>query len=104
MNWIENVYVSEQMQDVETVLYSLKKEIPVLHVYLIAVEQREGKARLVTLSSVSALRRKETHEKLWVVGVAFGPIQALRLLVEIIADAAGRYGTVEGLAEQLMKE
>lgn len=103
MEWIKNVYVSEEMQDVETVLYSLKREIPVLHVYLIAVEA-EKKPRLVIVSCTQALKKKENHQHLWVVGLAFGAYQARRLLAQIVADASARYGTVEDLAEYLMKE
>ncbi len=103
LNWIEKIYVSEEMQDVETVLYSLKREIPVLHVYLIAVEQ-QAKPRLVIISSAQALRSKTSHQALLVVGVAFGPGQARRLLADIVADASARYGTVDELPRRLMEE
>jgi len=88
MRFIENIFVSESIEDLNTVLYSLKRNIPVFNIYIISSDEN---GRLEVMPSAEYLGRFGKWEEKTVCGVAAGKLSAYRLLTEIID-----YGTTQG--------
>lgn len=85
MNFIENLFVAGNVADLEIVVYSLRRNIPVLHLYCIVLF--EDKNRLEILSSRELFRGRNKNRPGQIVGVAMGKREAYELLVFMTEDA-----------------
>ena len=67
MNFIENVFVSE-IDDINTVVYSLKRNIPVFKVYIILIDEN---SKSVILSSFEYFKNDE-YKNMYAAGICSG--------------------------------
>ena len=74
MRLIENLFVAGNVTELETVVYSLRRSIPVLHLYCIVLF--EDKNRLEILSSRELFRERNKNRPGQIAGVAMGKREA----------------------------
>ena len=48
MKLIDNLFVAENVTDLETVVYSLRRSIPVLHLYCIVLFEDKNRLEILT--------------------------------------------------------
>lgn len=85
MQLIENLFVAGNVTELETVVYSLRRSIPVLHLYCIVLF--EDKNRLEILSSRELFRERNKNRPGQIAGVAMGKREAYELLAFMTEDA-----------------
>lgn len=85
MKLIDNLFVAGNVTDLETVVYSLRRSIPVLHLYCIVLF--EDKNRLEILSSRDLFHERNKNRPGLIVGVAMGRREAIDLLRFMTEDA-----------------
>ena len=85
MKAIDNVFIS--VENEETVIYSLLKNIPVLNIYIIFADD-SGKIEIVSSNSFFRLKN---FEDMYVLGIAEGKYQAYRVVKEMF-DYAVKQG------------
>ncbi len=86
MNFIENMYVGESVDDIETVYYSLKRGIPVFNTFCICINEK-SKNTFDILSTRELFSPKNSNIDYTIIGVAFGKKEALSLLQYILKDS-----------------
>ena len=85
MEWIEDLFVGGSVTDLETVVYSLRRGIPVLHIYCIVLF--EDRNRLEILSSRELFQKRNKNRPAKIAGIAMGHAEALDLLVYMAETA-----------------
>ena len=85
MKLIDNLFVAGNVTDLETVVYSLRRSIPVLHLTCIVLF--EDKNRLEILSSRDLFHERNKNRPAQIVGVAMGRREAIDLLRFMTEDA-----------------
>ena len=85
MEWIEDVFVGGNVTELETVIYSLRRGIPVLHIYCIVFF--EDRNRLEILSSRELFQKRNQNRPAKIAGIAMGRAEALDLLVYMAETA-----------------
>lgn len=93
MKLIEHLFVGENVTELETILYSLRRSIPVLHLHCIVYF--EDKERLEILSSYELFQDRNRERQGIIAGVAMGRKEAVDLLV-YMAEEARRQGKNPG--------
>ena len=68
MKLIDNLFVAENVTDLETVVYSLRRSIPVLHLYCIVLF--EDKNRLEILTSRDLFHERNKNRPAQIAGIA----------------------------------
>lgn len=86
MDFIENIYVGENVDDLETVYYSLKRGIPVFNIYCICINNN-SKNTFEIMSAKELFSKRNIKKDYIIVGIAMGKREALSLLTYIIEDA-----------------
>ncbi len=86
MELIEHLFVAENVTDLETVVYSLRRDIPVLHLYCIVLF--EDRNRIEVLSSHELFRQRNRNRPGKIAGIAMGRAEAVDLLVFMAEEAA----------------
>ena len=99
MNFIENVFVSG-IDDINTVIYSLKKGIAVFNIYLIVFDEN-GKG--VILSSRQFFK-DEKYSNMYVAGICSGKYGAYRTYSEIIKYAISKNWDISHVGKKLIEE
>lgn len=85
MNLIDNLFVAGNVTDLETVVYSLRRGIPVLHLTCIVLF--EDKNRLEILSSRDLFHERNKNRPAQIAGIAMGRRAAYDLLAFMTEDA-----------------
>ena len=85
MELIEDMFVSENVTDLETVVYSLRRNIPVLRLYCIVFF--EDRNRLEILSSRALFQKRYADRPAKIAGIAMGKRGAVDLLCFMAEDA-----------------
>ena len=85
MKLIDNLFVAENVTDLETVVYSLRRSIPVLHLYCIVLF--EDRNRLEILTSRDLFHERNKNRPAQIAGIAMGKRQAIDLLAFMTEDA-----------------
>lgn len=85
MELIENLFVAENVTDLETVIYSLRRNIPVLRLYCIVLF--EDRNRLEILSSRELFHKRYADRPAKIAGIARGKRKAVDLLCFMAEDA-----------------
>lgn len=88
MKLIENLFVAGNVEDLETVVYSLRRGIPVLHLYCIVFF--EDKNRLEILESKALFHERNQNRPAQIAGVAMGRKEAYDLLVFMAEEAVAQ--------------
>ena len=89
MELIEDLFVGSNVTDLETILYSLRREIPVLHLYCIVYF--EDKNRLELLSSHELFHARNRNRPAQIAGIAMGREETVDLLL-FMAEKAQEEG------------
>ena len=85
MRLIENLFAAGNVTEPETVVYSLRRDIPVLHLYCIVLF--EDRNRLEILSSKDLFQERNKNRPAVIAGVAMGKREAYDLLRFMAEDA-----------------
>ena len=85
MKLIDNLFVAENVTDLETVVYSLRRGIPVLHLYCIVLF--EDRNRLEIMTSRDLFHERNKNRPAQIAGIAMGRRQAYDLLVFMTKEA-----------------
>ena len=85
MKLIDNLFVAGNVKDLETVVYSLRRSIPVLHLHCIVLF--EDRNRLEILSSRDLFHERNKNRPASIAGVAMGRREAYGLLAFMTEDA-----------------
>ncbi len=86
MDFLEELYVGESVENLGTVIYSLKRGIPVFRLYCIVLFCDRN--RMEILSSTELLTKKYENRKKILLGVAMGRREAYTLLAYMAEDVA----------------
>jgi len=101
MRFIENIFVSESIEDLNTVIYSLKRNMPVFNIYIICSDK---KGRLEVMPSAEYLGKFGGWEEKTVCGVSAGKLNAYRLLTEIIDYGVSQGWKADEIGLNILKE
>ncbi|WP_458407173.1 hypothetical protein [Anaerotignum sp.] len=85
MKLIDNLFVAENVTDLETVVYSLRRSIPVLRLHCIVLF--EDKNRLEILSSRDLFHERNKNRPAQIAGIAMGRRAAYELLAFMTEEA-----------------
>lgn len=85
MELIENLFVGGNVTDLETIVYSLRRNIPVLHLYCIVYF--EDKDRLELLSSHELFHAGNKNRPAKIAGIAMGRAETVDLLLYMAQKA-----------------
>lgn len=99
MEIIDNLFVAGNVTNLETVVYSLRRNIPVLRLYCIVLFT--DKNRLEILSSRELFLERNQKRRGKIVGIAMGRAEAIDLLV-FMAEEAAKQGRNPGDPAQLI--
>lgn len=88
MKYIENLFVGGSVQDLNTILYSLRQNITVFHLYCICLFYGTEKNHVEIMSSREICKKRYQQKDFVVIGVAFGKAEATDLFCYIIKQAA----------------
>lgn len=101
MRFIENVFVSDNIKDLNTVVYSLKRNIPVFDIYVVCVDNN-GKCEIIL--SKDFLGNFGQSEKKTVIGLAFGKKSAYNLFADIVCYANEKGWNIDELGKNILEE
>ncbi len=85
MELIENLFVGGNVTDLETIIYSLRRGIPVLHLHCIVYFA--DKERLELLSSKELFGERNKNRPGKIAGIAMGKRETISLLVYMTEEA-----------------
>lgn len=87
MNFISELFVGGSVVDLGTIVYSLKRNIPVQNLYCICLFL-DGKSHMEIIPSKGLCHTRYKNKKFKVAGVAYGMAEAMDLFLYIINMAA----------------
>ena len=99
MELIENLFVGGNVSDLETIVYSLRREVPVLQLYCIVYF--EDKNRLELLSSHELFHTRNKNRPAKIAGIAMGREETVDLLL-FMAEKAQEEGRNPANPRELM--
>ncbi len=99
MNFIDNVFVSG-IDDIETVVYSIKRNIPVFNLYIIAVSSNNNGVILLS----SEFLKNDKYKNMYIAGMCFGKYRAYKLYSEIVAYAISQKWESSQIGQKLIEE
>lgn len=85
MKLIDNLFVAGNVKDLETVVYSLRRNIPVLHLYCIVLFEDRNRLEIMASRDLFHERYKDRPAK--IAGIAMGRRAAYDLLAFMTEDA-----------------
>lgn len=103
MDFIDDIFVDENVENLSTIIYSLKKGIPVLNIYLICVDN-EAKNIAHIMSSSEYFNKKNTKKQYKTIGIAVGKYGANRLFSNIIEYWVEKGDSIGKFKENIFKE
>lgn len=103
MDFIEDIFVDENIEDLNTIIYSLKKGIPVFNIYLICVDiKSENTAHI--MSSTEYFNKRNRNNQYKTIGIAAGKYAANRLFSNIIEYWVENGKSIDCFKENIIKE
>ena len=81
--FIDNIFVGKEIEDLNTVIYSLKNGIPVYNIYIICV-YRSGRNIAQIITSRQFLKEIGGKNDIKAIGIAHGKYSARKLFAEIL--------------------
>lgn len=85
--FIEELFIGGSVKDLGTVVYGLRRRIPVHNVYCIALFLGE-KPKVELISSRQLFSKKNEEKDIVIAGIAYGRQEALSLLQFMVQEAA----------------
>lgn len=103
MDFIEDIFVDENIEDLTTIIYSLKRGIPVFNIYLICVNvQSENTAHI--MSSTEYFNKRNRNNQYKTIGIAVGKNGANKLFSNIIEYWVKKGDSIVSFKENIIKE
>ena len=103
MKFIENVFVAESIEDVNTVFHALKNNIPVFNTFLICFNG-DSQNMAEILSAKEILKEKNREKAYIVIGVDGSRQEAYDLLRYIIQYACDKGWSLKELEQKITEE
>ncbi|HCT65257.1 MAG TPA: hypothetical protein DIC60_08365 [Lachnospiraceae bacterium] len=103
MDFINDIFVDENVENLNTIIYSLKKGIPVFNIYLICIDNMsENTAHIMSSSEYfSKINSKKQYK---IIGIAVGKYGANRLFSNIIEYWVEKGNSIGDFKENIVKE
>lgn len=86
MEFLEELYVGETVESLGTIVYSLRREIPIFRLYCIVLFCDRN--RIEILSSKELFTKKYKNRQKILIGVAMGKREAISLFTFMMKDIA----------------
>ena len=102
MKYIEHLFVGGSVQDLDTILYSIDKSIPVFHLYCICLFYSNQKNHVEIMSSNEICKKRYKQKDFIVIGVAYGKAEALDLFCYIIQQATEKGNDIQKAEEWIL--
>ncbi|MBS4960030.1 MAG: hypothetical protein KHZ62_04310 [Clostridiales bacterium] len=102
MRFAKNIWSAEDMNDLATIVYSLRRNIPVLDCFLVCLSPNE-KNYFEILSSEELVKERNQKKDYFVVGISIGKKEALQLVMRIFEEAAEQMWDFRNLREEVQK-
>ena len=99
MRFIDDVFISA-IDDVETVIYSLKRGLPVFNIYLLCVGENVPSVIVSGYEYFSGERYKD----MYVAGISSGKYNAYRIYAEAVKYALENKWDINNIGQNLIKE
>lgn len=99
MKYIEDLFVGGSVQDLSTILYSLRQNIPVFHLYCICLFYDKKGNHIEILSSKEICKKRYQQKEFVVVGVAYGKAEAVDLFCYIMEQAVQKGSNLQKAEE-----
>ncbi len=102
MKYIEDLFVGESVEDLNTILYSIHHNIPVFHLYCICLFYEKEKSHMEIMSSKELCKKRYAQKKCMVAGVAYGRAEALDLFCYMIEQAVKKGSSLQKAEEWIL--
>ena len=102
MKYIEHLFVGGSVKDLDTILYSLHKNIPVFHLYCICLFYAEKRNHVEIMSSKEVCKKRYQQKNFVVIGIAYGKAEAIDLFCYIIQQAAEKNSDLQRAEEWIL--
>jgi hypothetical protein len=86
MEFIDEIFVGESIQDLGTIIYSLRRKIPVFQIYCICLFD-EPQKRFEILSTRELFSKKNRNRHYVIAGIAGGKAEAEDLFLYMVETA-----------------
>lgn len=103
MDFIEDIFVDENIEDLNTIIYSLKRGIPVFNIYLICVNVNTENTAVI-MSSTEYFNKRNRDKQYKTIGIAVGKYGANRLFSNIIEYWVEMGNSIGSFKENIVKE
>lgn len=103
MEFIEDIFIGGSINELGTIIYSLKKNVPVLNIYCLCIKT-EGKNLLEIMTSWELLKNKNENKKYIVIGIANGKMEAYDLAGYIFQFAEDNDWELNNFKSLVVKE
>ncbi len=88
MIFLDELFVSNNVFDLETVVYALQRDIPIARLYCIVYFEDRNRIELFSSSQLLSGYFKEAyHEKGYIAGVAYGKYSGMQLIAKMCKEA-----------------
>ncbi len=102
MNFIENLFVDNNIKDFSTVIYALKKGVAVYNIYVIFIDENSNS--LAQIMSSACFLKLNTNKNFKIIGVSSGEKGAQRLFSGIIEYCVKEGVSICDFKEFIIKE
>lgn len=102
MKYIEHLFVGGSVQDLDTIFYSIHKNIPVFHLYCICLFYGNQKNHVEIMSSKEICKKRYNQKNFVVIGVAYGKTEAIDLFCYIIQQAVEKGSDMQKAEEWIL--
>lgn len=99
MKLIEDLFVGGSVQDLNTVVYSLRQDIAVFHLYCICLFYDKKRNHMEIMSSREICKKRYQKKDFVVVGVAYGKAEAIDLFCYMMQQAAQKGSNLQKAEE-----
>lgn len=87
MQIIDSLFIYKNIKDLSTVVYSLKRDIPIINLYCVVYHTSLNSMELIPTFFLFSKRLQKTYGKDGlIIGVAYGKAQGMKLISHIIED------------------
>lgn len=102
MKYIEHLFVGGSVQDLDTILYSLSRDITVFHLYCICLFYNKKRNHVEIMSSKEICKKRYKNKNFEVIGVAYGKAEAIDLFCYIIQQAVEKGSNLQKAEEWIL--
>ncbi|MGE4214511.1 MAG: hypothetical protein AB7E42_07015 [Anaerotignaceae bacterium] len=103
MDFINDIFVDENIEDLNTIIYSLKRGIPVFNIYLVCINDGDENTAYI-MSSNEYFSKWNKNRQYKTIGIAVGKHGANRLFSNIIEYWIEKGNYIGNFKENIVKE